>query len=372
MRLTERPPAQLLLKTFRAGGFKTAPVAGRPRRHWKPARKHDWIAPRDSKEPKVLVRNKMGNNNMNKITCAALLATALMTGAAFAGDAATCKPVRFADVGWTDIQVTTGVTQVVLEALGYEPVVNTLSVPVTYASLKNKDIDVFLGNWMPSMTNDVKEYMADKSVETIGVNLDGAGYGLVVPQYVADAGVKSLADLTANKDKFSGKIYGIEAGNDGNRIISEMIAKPENKLDGYEIVESSEAGMLTEAEKAMKNNEWIVFLGWTPHPVMGDMKIHYLDGMGDSGFGAATVSTNVRAGYTTECPNVGKLLTNLKFNLAMEGAMMAPVLKDGADPKETAKTWLKANPDAVKPWLEGVTTFDGGDALAAVNGALAG
>ena len=36
------------------------------------------------------------------------------------------------------------------------------------------------------------------------------------------------------------------------------------------------------------------------------------------------------------CPNVGKLLSNLKFNLAMEGAMMAPVLKSGADPKATA------------------------------------
>ncbi len=306
------------------------------------------------------------------VFAAALAASTMLVSSAFAAEAESCKAVRFADVGWTDIQVTTGATTVILEALGYAPEVKTLSVPVTYASLKNKDIDVFLGNWMPSMTADIKAYTDDKSVESISTNLEGAGYGLVVPQYVADAGVKSLADLGANKDKFSGKIYGIEAGNDGNRIISEMIAKPENKLDGYEIVESSEAGMLTEAEKAMKNNEWIVFLGWTPHPVMGDMKIAYLDGMGDSGFGAATVLTNVRAGYTTECPNVGKLLTNLKFNLAMEGAMMAPVLKDGADPKAVAKEWLKANPDAAKPWLEGVTTFDGGDANAALTAALAG
>jgi glycine betaine/proline transport system substrate-binding protein len=294
-----------------------------------------------------------------------------MATSASAGDAESCKTVRFADVGWTDIQVTTGATQVVLEALGYTPDVKTLSVPVTYASLKNKDIDAFLGNWMPSMTADIKPYMEDKSVETIGTNLDGAGYGLVVPQYVADAGVKSLADLGANKDKFDGKIYGIEAGNDGNRIIGTMIADAKNNLEGFELVESSEAGMLTQAEKAMKNNEWIIFLGWTPHPVMGDMKIAYLDGMGDSGFGAATVLTNVRAGYTGECPNAGKLLSNLKFSLAMEGAMMAPVLKDGADPKATALEWLKANPDTVKPWLEGVTTFDGGDAAAAVSAALA-
>jgi glycine betaine/proline transport system substrate-binding protein len=288
----------------------------------------------------------------------------------FAAEPESCKTVRFADVGWTDIQVTTGATSVVLEALGYTPEVQTLSVPVALASLKNKDIDAFLGNWMPSMTADVKPYLDDKSVEQLAVNLEGAGYGLVVPQYVADAGIKSLADLGANKDKFDSKIYGIEAGNDGNRIISTMIADPKNKLEGFELVESSEAGMLTEAEKAMKNNEWIIFLGWTPHPVMGEMKIHYLDGMGDSGFGAATVYTLVRAGYAGECPNVGKLLANLKFNLSMEGEMMAPVLKDGADAKETARAWLKANPDAAKPWLEGVTTFDGGDAAAALTAAL--
>lgn len=307
-----------------------------------------------------------------KSLAAAAALGAAMTGAAIAAEPESCKAVRFADVGWTDIQVTTGATSVLLEALGYQPEVSTLSVPVTYASLKNKDIDVFLGNWMPSMTADIQPYLDDKSVEQIGTNLEGAGYGLVVPQYVADAGVKSLADIAANAEKFGGKIYGIEAGNDGNRIIQTMIDDPKNNLSGFTLVESSEAGMLTEAEKAMKNNEWIIFLGWTPHPIMGEMKIHYLDGMGDSGFGAATVLTNVRAGYTQECPNAGKLLSNLKFSLEMEGAMMAPVLKDGADPKETAKAWLKANPDVVKPWLEGVTTFDGGDAAAAVEAALKG
>lgn len=310
-------------------------------------------------------------SRFRKLAVAAAVASA-MAVPALAAEPESCKTVRFADVGWTDIQVTTGATSVVLEALGYQPQVSTLSVPVTYASLKNKDIDVFLGNWMPSMTADIQPYLDDKSVEQIGTNLEGAGYGLVVPQYVADAGVKSLADLGAQAEKFGGKIYGIEAGNDGNRIIQTMIDDQKNNLSGFQLVESSEAGMLTEAEKAIKNNEWIVFLAWTPHPIMGEMKIHYLEGMGDSGFGAASVLTNVRAAYGQECPNVGKLLTNLKFTLEMEGAMMEPVLKDGADPKETARAWLKANPDAVKPWLEGVTTFDGGDAAAAVAAALKG
>jgi glycine betaine/proline transport system substrate-binding protein len=299
------------------------------------------------------------------------LAAFLSTGVVFAGDAESCKTVRLSDVGWTDIQATTGIASVLLTALGYEPEVIQLSVPVTYASLKNKDLDVFLGNWMPSMTNDIKEYIADGSVETISENLSGAGYGIVVPSYVADAGVKTLTDLGKFKDKFDGKIYGIEAGNDGNRIILDMISKPEDNLEGFELVESSEAGMLTQAEQSMKNNEWIAFLGWTPHPVMGAMNLTYLDGMGDSGFGAATVSTNVRKGYVAECPNVGKFISNLKFNLAMEGEMMDAILK-GADANTVATDWLKKNPDAIAPWIAGVTAFDGSDAAAAIKTALGG
>jgi glycine betaine/proline transport system substrate-binding protein len=299
------------------------------------------------------------------------LATALSTATAFAADAESCKAVRLSDVGWTDIQATTGVASVLLTALGYEPDVKQLSVPVTYASLKNKDIDVFLGNWMPSMTNDIKDYTTEGSVETISENLSGAGYGIVVPTYVADAGVKTLTDLGKFGDKFDHKIYGIEAGNDGNRIILDMIKNPADNLEGFELVESSEAGMLTQAEQSIKDKAWIAFLGWTPHPVMGAMDITYLDGMGDSGFGAATVHTNVRKGYTTECPNVGKLIGNLKFTLDMEGEMMDAILK-GGDANDVATDWLKAHPDAVAPWIDGVTTYDGGDASAAVKAALEG
>ncbi len=300
----------------------------------------------------------------------AALALAVSAGAAVAQDSESCKTVRFSDVGWTDITATTAVSSVILKALGYDPEVQVLSVPVTYASLKNKDIDVFLGNWMPSMAADVQPFLDDKSVEQLKpANLEGAGYGLVVPTYVADAGVKSLTDVGKYADKFDHKIYGIEPGNDGNRIVLGMIDDKANGLDGFELVESSEAGMLAQAEKEMKNNGWIVFLGWTPHPVMGEMAITYLDGMGDSGFGAATVYTNVRAGYVGDCPNAGKFISNLKFGLSMENHIMDAILK-GTDANEAATAWLKANPDAATPWLAGVTTYDGGDAMAAVKASL--
>ena len=63
---------------------------------------------------------------------------------------ASCQTVRFSDIGWTDVTATTGLTSYLVRRLGYKPVVTVLSVPVTYASLKNKDIDIYLGNWMPA------------------------------------------------------------------------------------------------------------------------------------------------------------------------------------------------------------------------------
>jgi glycine betaine/proline transport system substrate-binding protein len=301
------------------------------------------------------------------------LAAILSTGTAFATDPESCKAVRFADVGWTDITATTATASVVLEALGYAPEVQVLSVPVTYTSLKSKDIDVFLGNWMPTMEADIKPYLEDKSVETIVTNLEGAKYTLAVPQHTFDAGLKDFADIAKFQDKLDSKIYGIEAGNDGNRLILDMIENDKFGLEGFELVESSEAGMLAAVQKAAGSNEDIVFLGWEPHPMNANIKMAYLSG-GDEVFGpnygGATVHTNVRAGYTTECPNVGTLLKNMVFSLKMENEIMGAILNDGADPKAAATDWLKANPDGLTPWLAGVTTFDGGDAAAAVKTAL--
>ncbi|WP_145008116.1 choline ABC transporter substrate-binding protein [Pseudomonas oryzihabitans] len=304
-----------------------------------------------------------------------LLSVALLAPlVAQADEPASCAKVRFADVGWTDITVTTAVTSEVLHALGYQTTTNMISVPVTYKSLQNKDIDVFLGNWMPSMAADIKPYADNGSVETVRANLEGAKYTLAVPQYVYDAGVKSFADLAKHADKFDGKIYGIEPGNDGNRLIQGMIDKNTFDLGKFKLVESSEAGMLSQIQRAERRQQWVVFLGWEPHPMNTRFKMAYLEGGDDvfgPNYGGATIYTNVRKGYVQECPNVGKLLTNLSFTLDMENQLMDKVLNEKQAASAAAKVWLKAHPQVLDQWLAGVTTRDGKPAAEAAKAALA-
>jgi len=288
--------------------------------------------------------------------------------ASAAPDPASCRVVRLSDIGWTDVTATTGVASVLLSRLGYQPKVSVLSVPVTYAAMKNKDIDVFLGNWMPSMSHDQAPFVADGSVQVVRPNLTGAKYTLAVPTYLYKAGLRDFSDIKRFRSQLGAAIYGLESGNDGNRHILNIIAKNDFGLGDFKLVESSEQGMLAEVERAYGAKKPVVFLGWAPHPMNTRFDISYLTG-GDAyfgpNFGGAVIYTNVRAGYPRQCPNVGRLLKNLSFSLVGESQLMGLILNGGKDPEVAARAWLSANPGVLPVWLNGVSTFDGRPGLAA-------
>ncbi len=297
---------------------------------------------------------------------------ALLAGPALAQSE--CETVVFSDVGWTDITATTATTTVLLDALGYETDIKLLSVPVTYASLAAGDIDVFLGNWMPTMEADIAPYREAGTVETVRANLTGAKYTLATNAAGAELGIDDFADIALHAEALDGEIFGIEPGNDGNRLIMDMIESDAFELGGFDVVESSEQGMLAQVARASRRGEPIVFLGWEPHPMNANFDLSYLTG-GDDYFGpdlgGATVYTNTRAGLAEECPNLGAILQNLEFTLAMENEIMGAILDDGEDPRDAALAWMRANADTVMAWVEGVETVDGEDAGSAVQELLA-
>jgi glycine betaine/proline transport system substrate-binding protein len=305
------------------------------------------------------------------------LALALL-GFAFTGVAAgapvepaSCRTVRLSDVGWTDVTATTALLTQVLRGLGYEPQTTLLSVPVTYAVMKGGNIDVFLGNWMPAQTRDRQPYIDDQSIEIVRENLAGAKFTLAVPAYLYDAGLKDFSDIQKFAAALNSTIYGIEAGNDGNLHILNMIKHGDYGLGGFHLVESSEQGMLAEVARAVAARKPVVFLAWDPHPMNMQFDLHYLTG-GDAtfgpNFGGARVLTVTRTGYLQQCPNVARLLRNLVFTTHGESEVMRSILVDHQTPEVAARNWLLAHPAVKAGWLQGVHTYSG-KAVNAANGA---
>jgi glycine betaine/proline transport system substrate-binding protein len=290
-----------------------------------------------------------------------------------AAEPSSCQNVRFADVGWTDIAATTGLASVVLESLGYKPSVMQTMLPVTFAGLKSKHIDAFLGYWKPSMTPMLEPFLRMWNVEVLDrPNLVGAKYTLAVPDYLYQQGLRSFKDIARFSKQLGGQIYGIEPGNDGNALIQGMIQKNLFGLQSFKLVESSEEGMLASVKQAVAAQQPIVFLGWEPHPMNLQFKLRYLEG-GDEVFGAnfgeAKVYTAVGTDYLQRCPNVGTFLRNLQFDPAIENQVMAGILAKER-PTEVGRSWLKQNPEVLSRWLAGVTTFKGEPALPSVRKAL--
>lgn len=297
--------------------------------------------------------------------------TCLMAIPVQAAEPDSCKSPKFSDVGWTDITATTALASLLLEKAGYEPQTTILSVPVTFQSLENGQIDIFLGNWMPLQEEIRKPYLQDGKIEQAGINLEGAKIGLAATG--KDIGIKNYADIAKFKDQLGGKIYGIEAGSSANATIQAMIDKNTFDLKDFQLAESSEQAMLSQVQNAVRKDEPVVFFAWTPHPMNIRYELTYLEN-GDNLFGpddgAATVETVTRKDYAADCPNVSHFLKNLKFTTEMESTMMNMILNDGMEAKDAVTKWIKDNPAQLDTWLDGVTTFDGKPALAEVKAGL--
>ena len=272
-----------------------------------------------------------------------------------------CSHVRIADIGWTDVSATTAVASQLLESAGYTTKVHLLSLPVTLAGLKQKDVDVYLGNWMPTQEADVRPFLREKSIEVIGKNLDDAKYTLAVPEYTYDAGLRDFNDIHKFKEQLGGRIYGIEPGNDGNRLILDIIKNNDFALGDFHLIESSEQGMLLTAKTAIARKEPVVFLGWAPHPMNSALPMKYLTG-GDKYFGPhfghASVFTLARKSFSQECPHLAEFFRNLTFKVEQENEMMSYIIDQKKTPKEAAALWLASHPNEKARWIRPLENND--------------
>jgi glycine betaine/proline transport system substrate-binding protein len=171
--------------------------------------------------------------------------------------------VRLGVVNWTDVIATSAMTQV-LDGLGYQTKQTSASQQIIFAGIRDKRLDMFLGYWNPMMTQTITPFVDASQVKVLDKpSLEDARHPgrADLPR---DKGLKTFADIAKFEKELGGKIYGIEPGSGANTQIKAMIAKNQFGLGKFQLVESSEAGMLAAVDRAVRRKEAVVFFGWAP------------------------------------------------------------------------------------------------------------
>ena len=190
----------------------------------------------------------------------AVLATAVLTAGLVVGCDSQPKTIKIPYVQWACAEAESHLAEVILEEMGYEVELSTVQAAVMWASVATGDADVFTTAWLPYTHASYWEEYGD-DVERLGVLYDEAVLALVVPSYVT---IDSIAEMKDCKTEFQGRIIGIDPGA-GIMEATRNALMPTYGLTDWNLVESSEAGMLSELERAINRGEWIAVTGWAPH-----------------------------------------------------------------------------------------------------------
>lgn len=246
--------------------------------------------------------------------------------------------------GWAEGVAMTHIATEIMKEKGYKVELKKAAVDLVFASLANGDVDVFMDTWLPATHKEKVAKFGDK-IESLGINYDKARIGLVVPKYVT---VNAIEELNANADKFDGKIIGIEKG-------AGITKKTEKAITDYNLtleqLNSSSIAMLTELQKAIKENRWVVVAGWAPHWKFGRFELKFLEDpkkvYGDS----ERIETYARKGFKTDDAFAAKFFANFHLTEAQMADLLVKMQEEG-DKSELAKQWIKNNQELVNTWLK--------------------
>lgn len=253
--------------------------------------------------------------------------------------------VEIAYVEWACATASANVVKAVLEQkLGYEVDLLPVSAAAMWQAVASSDVDGLTTAWLPHTHKHYMEKVKDKVVD-LGINCEGAAIGLVVPTYVT---IDSIEELNAQAKKFNGEITGIDPGA-GIMSLTEKALKDYN-MTNFKLMEGSGAMMTAVLKDKIKKKEWVVVTGWTPHWKFARWDLKYLKDPKNIYGGSEEIRTIVRKGLDKDKPDVYRFLDKFHWTLADIGLVMG-WNADGADPYDSAKRWIKENPDKVNAWL---------------------
>jgi glycine betaine/proline transport system substrate-binding protein len=207
----------------------------------------------------------------------AILATLVIALGAGSPALAQDRTVRIGWTAWSDAEFVTKLARRVLEERMNQQVelVQTDIAP-QYQGVASGDIDVMLMAWLPGTHADYMEQVGDTVVD-LGILYDHARLGWIVPDYIPESEVRSIADLDdpSARRKLDATITGIDPGAGLTRLSKKAIE--EYDLEGYNLQISSGSGMTAALARAIRDEQWIVVTGWSPHWKFGAWDLRYLE-----------------------------------------------------------------------------------------------
>lgn len=289
----------------------------------------------------------MKKNGIIGIILVGLLAAALVLTAGCTGSGGAQpteqKSIAIGYVLWDSEIASTHVLKQVFEKAGYDVTITAVDAAPLYQAVASGDVDCTVSAWLPRTHRAYMEKYGDR-IDQVGRNMEGTRIGLVVPAYVT---IDSIEELNGVKDRFAGKITGIEPGAGIMSATEEAIE--EYGLD-YSLVSSSSAGMASALKKAVNGGDWIVVTGWTPHWMFARWDLKYLEDPKGVYGGEEYVATLARKGLAQDDPRAYGILKRFSWTPDdMQSVMLA--IDGGMSETEAAKTWIDAHPDQVDAWL---------------------
>lgn len=248
------------------------------------------------------------------------------------------KTITFGVTPWTSTVPPTKIAGLILEDMGYEVEETEADAGSVYMGLSRGDLDVFMDAWVPMHQNYLDKF--EDKIESTSVSYPEADTGWVVPAYMKD--INTLEDLKGREGEFSNEFYGIEKGA-GASIESDEIIK------AYEFdftqVNSSEGGMLAQAQRMMEQEEPVVFYGWRPHTMFNKFDLKVLTN--EKGFfETSSVEVITNSELKENAPEAYEFLSNWNITID-EVEKMIVKIEEGEDPVAVAQEWIDNNPEKV-------------------------
>lgn len=249
-------------------------------------------------------------------------------------------------VNWAEGIAYTNLAKVVLEdKMDYEVEITSAGVGPAYTAVAKSDADAFMETWLPTLHADyIEQYKED--IIDLGKVYEGTQSGLVVPAYVE---VDKISELNAAKEKFDGKIIGIDAGAGIMKTTNEVIE--DYNLD-YELVQSSGPAMTSALMKAYENEEPIIVTGWKPHWMFGRFDLKFLQQDEDMmKWKTGAIHIMGRKNLKEDKPELATFLSNMYLTDTELADLMVKINNSDKSKEEVAREWLANNEDVINEWI---------------------